>query len=139
MGKVCVVGCKDLEIDYRAAHGDGEAARCYKEGDFISVDGFTGEVMAGQVAAKPSEVVQVLIDKTLTPEQSKVYQQFAELMGWADEVRKLQHPHQRRQAEGGGGRRWRSGRRASACAAPSTCSSRARTRPRPPASPPCGR
>src|SRR5205807_4681287 len=44
---------------------------------------------SGQVAAKPSEVVQVLIDKTLKPEQSPVYQQFAELMGWADEVRKL--------------------------------------------------
>jgi pyruvate,orthophosphate dikinase len=53
------------------------------------VDGFTGEVIAGQLATKPSEVVQVLIDKTLAPDQSKVYQQFAELMKWADEVRKL--------------------------------------------------
>src|SRR5262249_56604938 len=60
-----------------------------KENDFISVDGFTGEVMAGQVATRPSEVVQVLIDRTLKPEQSKVYQQFAELMSWADDVRKL--------------------------------------------------
>ena len=41
------------------------------------------------MATKPSEVVQVLIDKTLKPEQSKVYQQFAELMKWADEYRKL--------------------------------------------------
>src|SRR5205085_3555553 len=49
----------------------------------------TGEVMAGQVATKPSEVIQVLIDRTLKPEQSKVYQQFAELMQWADEVRKM--------------------------------------------------
>src|SRR5207244_11635280 len=52
-------------------------------------DGFTGDVMVGQVATRPSEVVQVFIDKTLKPEQSKVYQQFAELMKWADEVRKL--------------------------------------------------
>src|SRR5205085_8024508 len=49
----------------------------------------TGEVMAGQVATKPSEVIQVLIDKALRPEQSKVYQQYAQLMQWADEVRKL--------------------------------------------------
>src|SRR5205085_12466431 len=49
----------------------------------------TGEVMAGQVATKPSEVVQVLIDKTLKPEKSRVYQQFAKLMEWADEVRTL--------------------------------------------------
>src|SRR5207253_7502889 len=60
-----------------------------KDGDWLSIDGFTGEVVAGQVATKPSEVVQVLIDRTLKPEQSRVYQQFAELMKWADEVRKL--------------------------------------------------
>src|SRR5207237_6015459 len=49
----------------------------------------TGEVLAGQVATKPSEVVQVLIDKTMKPEQSRVYQQFTELMSWADAARKL--------------------------------------------------
>src|SRR5207244_6822793 len=60
-----------------------------KEGDFLSVDGFTGEVLAGQVATKPSEVIQVLIDKAMKPDQSRVYQRYAKLMGWADEVRKL--------------------------------------------------
>jgi pyruvate,orthophosphate dikinase len=88
MGKVCVVGCSALNIDYSKgtmAVGD----KVLKDGDWISIDGFTGEVLAGQVATRPSEVVQVLIEKTLKPEQSKVYQQFAELMGWADEFRKL--------------------------------------------------
>jgi pyruvate,orthophosphate dikinase len=88
MGKVCVVGCSALNIDYSKGTmtvGD----KVLKDGDWISIDGFTGEVLAGQVATRPSEVVQVLIDKTLKPEQSKVYQQFAELMTWADEVRKL--------------------------------------------------
>jgi pyruvate,orthophosphate dikinase len=88
MGKVCVVGCGALQIDYNARTVT-VGSTVLKEGDFISIDGFTGEVIAGQVAAKPSEVVQVLIDKTLKPEQSRVYQQFAELMKWADEVRKL--------------------------------------------------
>ncbi|MBY0523291.1 MAG: pyruvate, phosphate dikinase [Gemmataceae bacterium] len=88
MGKVCVVGCGALQIDYEKRTVT-VGSTVLKEGDFISVDGFTGEVMAGQVGAKPSEVVQVLIDKTLKPEQSKVYQQFAKLMGWADAVRKL--------------------------------------------------
>jgi pyruvate,orthophosphate dikinase len=88
MGKVCVVGCSALNIDYAKGTmtvGD----KVLKDGDWISIDGFTGEVIAGQVATRPSEVVQVLIDKTLKPEQSKVYQQFAELMSWADAVRKL--------------------------------------------------
>jgi pyruvate,orthophosphate dikinase len=88
MGKVCVVGCGNLNIDY--AKGTVSVGnQVLKDGDWITIDGFTGEVIAGQVATKPSEVVQVLIDKTLKPEQSRVYQQFAKLMSWADEVRKL--------------------------------------------------
>src|SRR5262249_4157053 len=88
MGKVCVVGCGALQIDYdRRTVTVGDLV--LKEGDFISVDGFTGEVMAGQVATRPSEVTQVLIDRTLKPEQSRVYQQYAELMEWADSARKL--------------------------------------------------
>jgi pyruvate,orthophosphate dikinase len=88
MGKVCIVGCTALNIDYQkgtVSVGD----KVLRDGDWISIDGFTGEVIAGKVATRPSEVVQVLMDKTLKPEQSKVYQQFAELMSWADEVRKL--------------------------------------------------
>jgi pyruvate,orthophosphate dikinase len=88
MGKVCIVGCSALHIDY----GTGTLTvgdKTLKDGDWISIDGFTGEVISGQVATRPSEVVQVLIDKTLKPEESKVYQQFAELMQWADGVRKL--------------------------------------------------
>src|SRR5262249_6054225 len=88
MGKVCIVGCGALHIDY----GKGTmsvAGKVLRDGDWISIDGFTGEVLAGQVETKPSEVVQVLIDKTLKPEQSPIYQQFAELMSWADAARKL--------------------------------------------------
>jgi len=88
MGKVCVVGCGALQIDYEKGTVT-VGSTVLKEGDFISVDGFTGEVMAGQVATKPSEVIQVLIEKSLKPENSKVYQQFAQLMEWADAVRKL--------------------------------------------------
>jgi pyruvate,orthophosphate dikinase len=88
MGKVCIVGCGALQIDYDK-RTVSVGSTVLKEGDFISIDGFTGEVMAGQVATKPSEVVQVLIDKTLKPDQSRVYQQFAKLMEWADAVRKL--------------------------------------------------
>src|SRR5260370_26208269 len=88
MGKVCVVGCNALNIDYRKGQMTVDG-KVLKDGDWISIDGFTGEVLSGQVATRPSEVVQVLIDKTMKPEQSKVYQQFAELMTWADEFRKL--------------------------------------------------
>ncbi len=88
MGKVCVVGCSDLEIDYKA----GEmhvAGKVLKEGDFISLDGFTGEVFEGHIKTDPSEVVQVLVNKAKSPEDAPVYQRFAKLMQWADEFRRL--------------------------------------------------
>jgi pyruvate,orthophosphate dikinase len=88
MGKVCIVGCNELQIDYQK-RTISVKGKTLKEGDFISIDGFTGEVMAGQVATRPSEVIQVLIEKSLKPTESTVYQLFAKLMGWADEVRKL--------------------------------------------------
>jgi pyruvate,orthophosphate dikinase len=88
MGKVCIVGCNALQIDYEKRTmtvGD----KVFKEGDFISVDGFTGEVMEGQIATKPSEVVQVLVNKTMKPEESATYQLFDKMMKWADSVRTL--------------------------------------------------
>src|SRR5262249_48254472 len=88
MGKVCVVGCGALQIDYeRRTVTVGDLT--LKEGDFISVDGFTGEVVAGQVATKPSEVFQLLIRKTMKGDESKPYQKFARLMAEADKRRKL--------------------------------------------------
>jgi pyruvate,orthophosphate dikinase len=88
MGKVCVVGCSALQIDYeKGTVSVGKTV--LHEDDFISIDGFTGEVSTGQVATKPSEVVQVLVDKTLKPEQSRVYQQYAQLMEQADRFRRL--------------------------------------------------
>jgi pyruvate,orthophosphate dikinase len=53
MGKVCVVGCKDLEIDY-ARKELKVAGRVLREGDSISLDGSTGEVIAGSLRTRPS-------------------------------------------------------------------------------------
>jgi pyruvate,orthophosphate dikinase len=88
MGKVCVAGCSALNIDYvrREMRVD---ERIVKEGDYISIDGSTGEVLLGQVQTKPSEVLQVLLDKTLDPKDAPVYQQYAKLMRWADKYRRL--------------------------------------------------
>src|SRR5207248_8572830 len=55
MGKVCIVGCQTLQIDY-GARTVTVGTRILHDGDFISIDGFTGEVIEGQVATKPSEV-----------------------------------------------------------------------------------
>ena len=88
MGKACIVGCSALKINYDAATltvGD----RVLKDGDWISIDGFTGEVFEGRVETSASEVISVLIDRTLKPEESETYQRYAQLMQWADEFRRL--------------------------------------------------
>ncbi|MFO1021715.1 MAG: pyruvate, phosphate dikinase [Planctomycetales bacterium] len=88
MGKVCVVGASELNIDYEKATLT-VGGKALKEGDYISIDGFTGEVFEGKVQTKPSEVIQVLITKTMKPEESGVYQRYAKLMTWVDKHRKL--------------------------------------------------
>jgi pyruvate,orthophosphate dikinase len=60
-----------------------------KEGDWISVDGTTGEVIRGEIQTFPSEVLQVLLGGTLSPKASRIYQQFSKLMKWADSARKI--------------------------------------------------
>jgi len=72
MGTCCVAGCSALEINYKLkeikVHG-----KIYKEGDWLSLDGSSGEVIEGKVP-------------TVTPELSG---NFGKLMSWADEVRQL--------------------------------------------------
>lgn len=88
MGKVCVVGCNALEIDY-AKRRMQVKGRTLNEGDWISLDGTTGEIYEGEIATRPSEILQVLFEKTLRPEEAPDYQRFEKLLGWADEVRRL--------------------------------------------------
>ncbi|HXY38600.1 MAG TPA: pyruvate, phosphate dikinase [Vicinamibacteria bacterium] len=87
MGKPSVVGCGALDINAKAKTIK-VAGKVIKEGDPISIDGSTGEVMLAQVPTMPSEVIQV-VQGQLKPERSVLYQKFAKLLGWADEVRRL--------------------------------------------------
>ncbi len=88
MGKVCVAGCSTLEIDY-AKRQMVVNGKTIKEGDYISLDGSTGEVLQGEIKTRPSEVLQVLIDRTLDPKDAPVYQEYAKIMKWADKHRTL--------------------------------------------------
>lgn len=87
-GKTCVVGCSALDIDYKA-RTMRVGGHTIKEGDWISIDGSTGEVYLGQIETSPSEVLQVLLEKTLAPETAPTYRRFARLMEIADKYRKL--------------------------------------------------
>ena len=91
MGKVCVAGCGQLKINYadRSITVEGRDDVYIKEGDYISIDGSTGEVILGKLETKPSEVIQVLITKTLDPKDSPTFQTYNSLMNWADSIRRL--------------------------------------------------
>jgi pyruvate,orthophosphate dikinase len=87
MGKCAIVGCKDIhvELERRCFSVDGKEVM---EGDWLTLDGATGRVFAGDLSTIPSEVVRVT-SGALPASQAPLYQSYAELLGWADEVRKL--------------------------------------------------
>jgi pyruvate,orthophosphate dikinase len=89
MGKVCVCGAGALQIDYTAKTVTA-AGVTFKEGDFLSINGTLGNVYAGQLPTAPSEIVQVLVAKTLDGSKSEIYQMFKKLMDWCSKVTKLQ-------------------------------------------------
>jgi pyruvate,orthophosphate dikinase len=88
MGKVCVCGAAALQIDYAAKTMTVDGVT-YKEGDFLSINGTAGEVYPGQIPTAASEIVQVLIEKSLDPKKSQTYQNFKKLMDWCAKVTRL--------------------------------------------------
>jgi pyruvate,orthophosphate dikinase len=87
MGKPSIVGAGALHISERS-RSFSVGGQTIKEGDFISFDGLTGEVKLGQVATKPSEILQVIAGE-MKPAESDIYQRFDKLLAWADTFRRL--------------------------------------------------
>ncbi len=74
MGRCCVSGCGELKIDEEAKTLTTKDGIVYKEGDYLSLDGSTGNVYGEKI-------------KTVEPEISGDFEVF---MGWADSIRRLQ-------------------------------------------------
>jgi pyruvate, orthophosphate dikinase len=87
MGKCAIVGCKDIEVDTEHKSFRVNGAQIV-EGDWLTLDGATGRVFAGDLSTIPSEVVRVT-NGSMAASQAPLYQSYAELLGWADEVRRL--------------------------------------------------
>ncbi|MGP8202237.1 MAG: pyruvate, phosphate dikinase [Limisphaerales bacterium] len=88
MGKVCVCGASALQVDYQAKQMS-VGSMTLKEGDFLSIDGTVGEVYPGELKTAPSEIIQVLIAKTLDSKESRTYQYYAQLMKWCDKATRM--------------------------------------------------
>jgi len=99
MGKVCVAGCGELDIDY--VKGVLKVKnRTLKEGDWLSIDGTTGEVIEGAVSTHDSEVIRALIPDMKLPKarrekrmtearKGRVFRNYTQIMKWADRYRRL--------------------------------------------------
>jgi len=77
IGKPCVAGCAELVVEYatKTAHST-DSGLSFAEGDWISVDGSTGEVFVGALPTVAARFED-------QPELQRV-------LGWADEIRRLQ-------------------------------------------------
>ena len=76
IGKPCVAGCAELIVDYGAKSArSSESGLTFKEGDWISVDGSTGEVFLG---ALPTVEARFEDQKELQT-----------ILGWADKIRRM--------------------------------------------------
>jgi pyruvate,orthophosphate dikinase len=89
MGRPCVVGAGAIKVDYGRGEMRSEGHEPLEEGDWVSIDGTTGEILGGKLPTKPPEVLQVLVENTMKPEQSEVFRNFDRLLKWADEIRTL--------------------------------------------------
>ncbi len=89
MGKVCICGADALQLDYeaRTLTVNGQT---WKEGDYLSINGTAGNVYAGQIPTAASEIVQVLVEKSLDGKKSETFKMYKTLMDWCAKVTRLQ-------------------------------------------------
>ena len=89
MGKICVCGAADVQINY-AKRTMKIGSKNFKEGDYLSIDGTSGEIFAGEVKTAPSEVIQSLLENKASAKRSRTFKNFTQIMGWCAKATKMQ-------------------------------------------------
>jgi pyruvate, orthophosphate dikinase len=89
MGKVCICGAAALEIDYdrKCVRVGGQT---FQEGDFLSIDGTSGTVYAGQLKTAPSEIISGLLNGDKTAQATEKFKSFNQLMKWCSQFTRMQ-------------------------------------------------
>ena len=87
MGCPCVSGAGEIVVNLGKKLFEVKGITV-KEGDFISIDGFTGDVYADKIAVKESEIVQVL-NGTMSEKSSMLYQNYKKFMSYVDEIKTM--------------------------------------------------
>jgi pyruvate,orthophosphate dikinase len=88
MGKTCVCGAEELDVDVNAKRITLKDGTTVEEGDVLSIDGTTGAVYLGEVPVSPSEVVQYF-EGTLDAKANDLVEAVDRLTRQADGVRRL--------------------------------------------------
>jgi pyruvate,orthophosphate dikinase len=89
MGKVCICGASALQIDY-AKKTVSVDRQVFKEGeDFLSIDGTTGTVYAGQLATAPSEIITGMLHGDKAAQKTGKFKAFNQLMTWCSKAARL--------------------------------------------------
>jgi pyruvate,orthophosphate dikinase len=88
MGKTCVCGAEELDVDVTAKRITLKDGTTVEEGDVLSIDGTTGAVYLGEVPVSPSEVVQYF-EGTLDANANDLVEAVDRLTRQADGVRRL--------------------------------------------------
>ncbi len=87
-GKCCIAGCSALNINYSKKE-ISVGNYIIKEGDPISLDGSTGELMLGNIKSTSSPVIAGIVEGNLNARKNPIYKIFMQLMKWSDQYRKL--------------------------------------------------
>jgi pyruvate,orthophosphate dikinase len=87
MGCPCVSGAGDLRINEEKKFVEVNGAKL-NEGDFMSIDGFTGAIYGSKIPVRPSEIVQVL-NGNMKESESELFQYYKTFMGYVNELKTL--------------------------------------------------
>ncbi|MEU9952625.1 pyruvate, phosphate dikinase [Streptomyces sp. NPDC050273] len=90
MGKTCVCGAEDLEVDTKRRRMT-VGGRVIEEGDVVSIDGSTGKVYLGEVPVVPSPVVEYFEGRMHAgaDDADELVAAVHRIMAYADRVRRL--------------------------------------------------
>ena len=87
-GKCCICGAGDLKIDYKKKTVT-VGRKVLKEGDWISLNGSTGDVYAGSIPTQVSPVVAGVVDGKASAKKDPIYKMYAEVSKWSNSNRKM--------------------------------------------------
>src|SRR5207244_12028345 len=85
MGKVCVCGAAAVSIDYDKKTAT-IAGQTFNEGDYLSIDGTSGTVYAGQIPTAPSEIVAGLLHNDAAAQATEKFKSFEQLMKCSSQI-----------------------------------------------------